>query len=285
MRKLIELIESLPEIISFHSPETKIFKLLNEYSKSIFESSNFNTDKIQSTNLGKFGNLIFPYTEFGSVSSLDIFSSLNELIIFSYYIKNSDKYKNVIDIGANIGLHSLLMAKLGWNVNAYEPDPLHFQILKKNILLNNLKNIKVFESAVSNNNGNTQFVRVKGNTTSSHIAGSKETPYGELETININIVDISDLTSNCDFIKIDAEGHEAEIICSIPRNDFLNLEIMVEVGSIINAEKIFKYCKNIGLNLFSQKNNWRIVDDFQQLPINYKEGSLFISSKCIMNWN
>ena len=139
---IYELIKVLPEIRRNHSPDTEIYKLLSRLSQSIFESSIFRTQEIKSSEIGEFGDVIFPYIELGSVSSLDVFSSLNELIIFSYYLQNRKKYKKVIDIGANIGLHTILMAKLGWHIVAYEPDPLHLSILKNNISHNKLRKVK-----------------------------------------------------------------------------------------------------------------------------------------------
>ena len=280
-----ELIDALPSISKLHYPGSSIYDLLEKISRLLFDSSNFNSKEVKFSKISSFGDVCFPYVKMGSVSSLDIFSSLNELIIFSFYIKNKDKYKNVIDIGANIGLHSILMAKLGWNVFSYEPDPLHLEILNNNIEANNLKNIKVFESAVSSENGQTDFLRVLGNTTSSHIVGSKDAPYGDLMTIKINTVNISDIVSNIDFIKIDAEGHEAQIICAIPQIEFYHLDVMVEIGNKNNALLIFNYCNSIGLNLFSQKIGWGIVNTFDQMPQHYKEGSLFISRSMSMPWS
>ena len=279
-----ELIKVLPEIRRNHSPETEIYKLLSRLSQSIFESSIFRTEEIESSKIGEFGDIIFPYTELGSVSSLDVFSSLNELIIFSYYLQNREKYKKVIDIGANIGLHTVLMAKLGWYVVAYEPDPLHLSILKNNIIHNKLTNIHVVESAVSNKNGKSSFVRVMGNTTSSHISGFKDAPYGDLQTIEVRLVNIGEILNDIDFIKIDAEGHEAEIICAIPKNKLLHLDIMVEVGSESNASRIFEYCIENRVNLFSQKSGWGLVKDFGEVPKHYKEGSLFITPQKTMLW-
>ena len=47
----------------------------------------------------------------------------------------------VVDVGANIGLHTLNMARIVGNtgqVFAFEPDPSNFKILRKNVKINNL---------------------------------------------------------------------------------------------------------------------------------------------------
>ena len=124
-----------------------------------------------------------------------------------------------------------------------------------------------------------------GNTTSSHIAGAKDKPYGDLETIDVVLVNIDEILTDVDLVKIDAEGHEAEIICGIPEDIFINLDIMVEVGSESNASRIFEYCKGIGMSLFSQKIGWNLVKDFKEMPMHYKEGSLFITPSKTMSWS
>ena len=66
------------------------------------------------------------------------------IIIFSYYWTNRKRYKNVADIGANIGLHSILMSRCGWQVTAYEPDPIHCDLIKRNLDLNNVKSVNLY---------------------------------------------------------------------------------------------------------------------------------------------
>ncbi len=72
------------------------------------------------------------------------------------YIKNGD---TVFDIGANIGIYCLLIAKKYPNstVLAFEPEAGNFYKLNKNILLNNLKNIVPFPIGISNKTGISKF--------------------------------------------------------------------------------------------------------------------------------
>ncbi len=67
------------------------------------------------------------------------------------------KDKNTFwDIGANIGFYSILAAKEmnpKCKIFAFEPEPNTFNILKKNIELNQAQNISAFEFALGNTNG------------------------------------------------------------------------------------------------------------------------------------
>ena len=60
---------------------------------------------------------------------------------------------NVIDIGANIGLFSLLAAQKAATVLAFEPEPGNFAILQKNCRLNAARNVTARQLAVSGTSG------------------------------------------------------------------------------------------------------------------------------------
>ena len=68
----------------------------------------------------------------GIPSSLGLFA-YHEHNVFLYYLKNFRNYKKIADMGANIGLHSIILSKIGYKVDAYEPDKNHFKLLKKNL--------------------------------------------------------------------------------------------------------------------------------------------------------
>ena len=162
---------------------------------------------------------------------------------------------------------------------------IHFEKINENIKIN-CKNNKpnVVNKAISNKSGQVEFLRVKGNTTGSHIKGSKNDPYGEIETIKVETDSFKDIMMNLDFLKIDIEGHEAEVLRSTSKEDWLKTDAMVEVGSESNAEIIFEFFKSIEINLFSQKTGWNLVQKIENMPYSYKDGSLFITNKSYVPW-
>jgi FkbM family methyltransferase len=223
--------------------------------------------------------------DFGSVRSKDLFG-LDEIIIFSWYSKNKGRYNKVLDLGANIGVHSLMMKRAGFQVTAYEPDPLHAALFIKMMNLNELKEIDFRQCAVGDVEGHLEFTRVLGNTTGSHLSGAKKDPYGQLETIEVKVDSFRKiLTEGFDFVKMDVEGYEAKIIESLNQNDLKNTDIMMEIGSVTNAEAIFDKLGSIGVSAFSQKKNWREVTHVSELPSSYKEGSVFLSATKKMVWD
>ena len=132
---LDNLIHLLPKLNSLHSPHTELHSFLKTVARKEVETLFAEKDDPNLTfHFGLFGNIVFPYVNMGAVDSLNLFD-LDELIIFSFYWNNRKRYKNVLDLGANIGLHSIILQKCGYNVKSYEPDPLHFKLLQKNIKL------------------------------------------------------------------------------------------------------------------------------------------------------
>jgi FkbM family methyltransferase len=234
--------------------------------------------------LGEIGLIEFPYVSFGTINTTHLFG-LDELIIFSWYFKNKDKYANVLDLGANIGLHLLVLSKLGFSVNAYEPDPKHFGLLEKVVALNHLTKVTVHPRAVSKSNGKMNFTRVLGNTTGSHLSGAKDAPYGELEEFDVDVDGIDTiLKEKFDFVKMDVEGHEVVLLSAISRENILETEFMLEIGTSENAKLAYLEIKRLGLNAFSQKNNWDLVRSIDDLPTSHREGSLFLTMKPKMDW-
>lgn len=231
----------------------------------------------------EIGCIDFPYTEIGNVDSTGMFG-LDEIAVFSYYIKNKSRYKRVLDIGANLGIHSIILAKLGCEVTAFEPDPDTAKLLERNIKLNALNNVSIEVAAVSDINGAARFCRVINNKAGSHLAGMKADPYGPLDYFDVSVKSIEEYFSLADYIKIDAEGSEAKIITAIEPSKWSTCDSFVEIGSAENAELIYRHFIGSNINMFSQKKNWQPVRHLSDLPIHHSEGLAFISGRNSMNW-
>ena len=265
-----------PKSIFYRKLDLRIKKKISLYYK------NFKTQSYLS--LGPIGKVKIPFFKMGHINSTHLFG-LDELIIFCFYNVNKNKYKNVLDLGANIGVHSLIMVKNGMKVTCYEPDLIHVEQLIKNLKINkSYKNIKIRKKAVSNKKGKEKFLRILGNTTGNHILGSKKRVYGDFETKIVNCDSFRSIMKNKRLIKIDVEGAEAKLISSTKYKDWENTDAILEIGSFENAKKIFKHCKNNNIQIFSQKKNWKKAKYISDLPKSYKEGSAFLTCNDQMNW-
>lgn len=275
------LFDALSENPAAHSPSTAFYRLCKATARSAIQPLFASAERTKQQ-FGPFGELSLPYTKMGAIDSLDLFG-VDELIIFAFYQTNRTRYRRALDIGANLGLHSIIMSKCGFSVKAFEPDPWHFGLLKANLEANGASSVVPDQAAVSTADGKAQFVRVLGNTTGSHLAGAKDS-YGEKETFEVPTRAVGPLFDWVDFAKIDAEGHEKELLLSLTPTQAQRLDIMVEIGNAQNAKAVFEHFQRIDVGLFAQKIGWRRVRKLEEVPTSHREGSLFISAKTEMPW-
>jgi FkbM family methyltransferase len=274
------LIQALPDVARHHARGTNVYNAFEKTARQAIVSL-FGPGQDDAVPFGPFGPLKFPYRSMGAVDSLDLFG-LDELIIFSFYWSNRERYRKVADIGANIGLHSLMMSRCGFDVLSFEPDPRHIDIMRTNLAANSAQSVEVVPSAVSDKVGAAEFIRVVGNTTGSHLAGAKENPYGELEKFSVSLVPFGEIIDKVDFAKIDAEGHEVVILTSIRPEQWDGTDVMLEIGTPENAQLIFDYTRGSGVNIFTQKNGWALAKTVADLPTSYKQGSAFLTRLAVM---
>jgi FkbM family methyltransferase len=234
--------------------------------------------------LDSIGHVPMSYVDMGAITSVDLFG-LDELIILSFYWINRHRYRRVIDMGANVGLHSVVLGMLGLRVDAYEPDPRHTLALRGHLDSAGVQSsVRIHEAAITPHGGVAEFVRVVGNTTGSHVAGAKSSPYGTLERFDVAAVAVSDAIRGADLIKMDVEGLEADLISTISEEDLCGIDVICEVGSPSNAERIWRHLERSTIRMFPQKIGWRLAQSVADLPTSYHEGSLFLSMKEGMPW-
>jgi FkbM family methyltransferase len=279
---LDELMTLLPSVRGEHAPSSRLHQFLKRAARQEIERT-FSTGENPSLGLGPCGEIAFPYHRMGKIDSLNLFD-LDELILFSFYSVNRGRYRRAVDIGANIGLHSVVLANCGYRVRSYEPDPEHFRILQRNLGLNESSSVDPINAAVSSCEGTLEFVRVVDNTTGSHLAGAKSNPYGKLDRFPVRVESIATALADVDLMKLDAEGHEKEILLATSRDQWLKTDALVEVGSNENAAGIWQHFSAMQVNLFAQKINWAQVKRLEDMPASYRDGSLFISIKPVMPW-
>lgn len=128
---------------------------------------------------------------------------------FKVFDKFLDPEKVFVDIGAWIGPMTLYAANRSKQVVAFEPDPIAFHSLKKNIELNHLKNVVAYPVAVSNEWKLLNFGARNsfGDSMASELWGDKE------EVIKVPSVSLGSILAplSPNFIKIDIEGGEKTI--------------------------------------------------------------------------
>lgn len=120
----------------------------------------------------------------------------------------------VLDIGANIGLYSILLAELVGNegrVFAFEPDPVLFQAALTNSRQNGRDGvIKIQNLALGSRTERATLYRRPFNSGDNRLSASP----AHREAVAVNVGRLDDILSGekIDFIKMDVQGWEAEVL-------------------------------------------------------------------------
>jgi FkbM family methyltransferase len=117
----------------------------------------------------------------------------------------------VLDIGANIGYFTLNFARLvgeQGRVYAFEPDPVSFEILKRNVVANRYHNVILESKAISNLTAEAFLQRDQYNNLDHQLLTESKSS----NDISINTIRLDDyfssVESEVDFIKMDIQGAE-----------------------------------------------------------------------------
>ena len=150
--------------------------------------------------------------------------------LFAKEVKDGDI---VVDIGANIGCHTLALAKLvgeKGKVYAFEPHPETFALLKKNIEENKYTNVIAEQKAISDKPGVIKLYLAKKNRTTTHsIVKNQYTQdsFFEVEAVALDDYFKQRNESIVNFIKLDVEGAEHHTMLGmrklIQRNPLRNI--------------------------------------------------------------
>ena len=140
---------------------------------------------------------------------------------------NSNKKSEliVIDIGANIGAFSLKFARKcidnnqKFNIYAFEPNKMIFDILKNNLALNKdiSKNIFSFQIPIGDKNKEVNFINDQNNSGGSKVYRNEEgsqlnTKSVKLQQISLDYFVQKNQIDYVDIIKIDVEGYEPFVL-------------------------------------------------------------------------
>jgi FkbM family methyltransferase len=124
---------------------------------------------------------------------------------------------HALDIGANIGFHSLALARAvgpEGHVTAIEPQRFCFQLLCANMIANQLTTVHCLRAAAGAASGTCEVPCL--DPSSPHNAGGTSVSLTGTGTQNMDkvpLITVDSLTlDRCNFIKIDTEGFEVEVV-------------------------------------------------------------------------
>jgi len=145
----------------------------------------------------------------GSPSSRQFQTALYETEVTSLICRLLKPGMNVVDLGASSGYYTLMAARLvspSGQVFAFEPDPLMYRYLHRNVQFNQLRNVHCLQTAASNSIGQVKLARdeiERGYLTSSGKDGLLSVDTTTLDAFFGNLG-----SPAIDLIKMDIEGAE-----------------------------------------------------------------------------
>ncbi len=165
----------------------------------------------------------------------------------------------VIDIGANAGVYTFSAAKRVGNsglVIAVEPFPLCIDLLHATCKINNFNNVAVCGLAISSLAGKLKFSA--GRSSEANKVITDQGASNQLNTIEVDSITLDSLVdkyslNKIDFLKIDAEGHELQVLQGATKvlTEY-KPQIMYENCDSIHNQNlpVAEYLKNMGYKLF-----------------------------------
>ncbi len=119
----------------------------------------------------------------------------------------------VFDVGAQAGIFSVFVSDKAKKVFSFEPVPENFSLLKENIELNNIKNVKAFNVALAGKKGKEKIYLNENNSGGHSVYGK-----GKFVEVNSTTIEGAMKENNIekiDLLKMDIEGAEYKIFYSM----------------------------------------------------------------------
>jgi len=121
---------------------------------------------------------------------------------------------HVVEVGANIGTHTVELSRLvgpTGSVHAFEPQRLVFQCLCANLALNQCSNVFGYQAGVGDHRGEIYVPRLSYESSNNFGGLSLSTAQTDGERVALQRIDDLELPG-CDFLKIDVEGMECQVL-------------------------------------------------------------------------
>jgi FkbM family methyltransferase len=155
-------------------------------------------------------------------------------------MKTVKKGMTFVDVGACVGYYSLIAAKLvgaDGKVFAFEPEPLNFEWLIRNISINGFKNILPIRKAVSDKNGLIELYLDKDNIGGHSIVRNR----GESILVEAVALDNFFKDQTPDVVKIDIEGGEILALRGMEQIIKRSKELSLFVEFLYNKKEILDF--------------------------------------------
>jgi len=173
-----------------------------------------------------------------------------------------------IDIGANIGTHTIGVSPYVNRVIAFEPDPDNFDILVKNISTCGCKNVTPTHLAISDKFGEvaTQFDYGK----------TKLVPGKAIKTASLDMIGLPQI----DFVKMDVEGMELEVLQGMSATlEGFKPHLLIEMQDPVQYSNVYDLLKEKNYYMY-----WFPVSTYNTNNHKNNHENVFGNQHGVINW-
>lgn len=207
-----------------------------------------------------------------------------ELPTINFFRKQIKQGMCVIDVGANVGYHSLIMTKLvgqKGSVYSFEPEIKNIELLNTNIKLNRFKNINIIKKAVSNQNGSIKLYLSNSDNLGVHSTvfceDTVSNKFEEIEAVKLDDFVTDNQIKKVDFVKIDVEGAETDVLAGM-ENILLNHRPIIVMELVEKLQNIKGWTTKSVKEMMKNKYNYKAYKilengDHEELDINSIQAS------------
>jgi FkbM family methyltransferase len=168
-----------------------------------------------------------------------------------------------IDVGVNRGYFSLLAARIvgdDGQVLSFEPEPNNCHWIRKSIQLNRYKNIRLYELALSDTNGDAQLHLAKKSGWHTLLPKRREHSEGVISVVTRTLDSIlGQINQNkVNVMKIDVEGAELEVLRGAYKTLSNNRDIVVLMdihpGLGVDPKEASGFLIELGFSIFQMRS-------------------------------
>jgi len=245
----------------------------------------------QQLELGAHQVSVFSFDYIGHHINLDGVYERDELTTVIGYLNNNNLIKgSLLDIGANIGNHSLFFSKYYDRIYSFEPNARTFQLLKMNTSLVN--NIECFNVGLSDTERTATLSTDPSNCGAASLGKRFDGNRAFQQEVKLRTLDsFGDIYSHeIGLIKIDVEGHELDVLKGANQFITKNRPTILFEQHLSEFKEgkspTVEYLKSIGYTFASIKPTPAIplyVPNFVRKPMIFILRSIFgLSSKVVL---
>jgi FkbM family methyltransferase len=214
--------------------------------------------------------------------SLDCYGeySHGEMMMFAQLMRPGSM---AIDVGANIGAHTLFLARVvgsGGSVVAIEPQRAIYQLLCANLALNELLNVHAIHAGVGSEPG-TAFIPVLDYDKAGNFGGGVTLSDTDGDPVDVVSIDSLQLSA-CHFMKIDVEGQEHAVIAGATETIArFRPTLYVENDRRAKSSDLIRQISALDYVLFWHLPPYYSNDNFYQNPTNMFPNEVSVNMLCL----